>query len=43
MRYKPDGDADGVLIVTDVKSAYLTPETTSLMSLPQSEVRDLTE
>lgn len=43
MRYKPDGDADGVLIVTDVKSAYLTPETTSLMSLPQPEVRDLTE
>ncbi len=43
MRYKPDGDADGVLIVIDVKSAYLTPETTSLMSLPQPEVRDLTE
>lgn len=43
MRYKPDGDADGVLIVTDVKSAYLTPETTSLISLPVSEARDLTE
>lgn len=43
MRYKPDGDADGVLIVTDVKSAYLTHKTTSLISLPVSEARDLTE
>lgn len=43
MRYKPENDADGVLIVTDIKATYLTPETTSLMSLPIPEARDLTE
>ncbi|MDE6204733.1 MAG: glycoside hydrolase family 140 protein, partial [Duncaniella sp.] len=39
MRYKPESDADGVLIVTDIKATYLTPETTSLMSLPIPEAR----
>lgn len=43
MRYKPDGDGDGVLIVTDAGASYLTPETVSLESLPMPEVRDLTE
>lgn len=43
MRYKPENDADGVLIVTDIKATYLTQETTSLMSLPIPEARDLTE
>lgn len=43
MRYKPESDADGVLIVTDAKTSYLTPETTSLISLPVPEARDLTE
>ncbi|WP_439778048.1 glycoside hydrolase family 140 protein [Muribaculum intestinale] len=43
IRYTPESDADGVLIVADVKSGYLTPETTSLVSLPKPEKRDLTE
>ena len=43
IRYKPDSDADGVLIITDAKATYLTPETVSLESLPIPETRDLTE
>ena len=43
MHYKPESDADGVLIVTDSKAVYLTPETTSLISLPKPEIKDLTE
>ena len=43
IRYTPEGDADGVLIVTDSSAGYLTPQTTSLKSVPALDTRDLTE
>lgn len=43
MCYRPDSDADGVLIVTDAKASYLMPETVSLESLPLPAPSDLTE
>ena len=42
IRYTPDGDADGVLIVADASTGYLTPETTSLDAVPALDKRDLT-
>lgn len=43
MRYKPDGDADGVLIVVDSRSGYLSPESKTLSDRVAAEKKDLTE